>query len=292
MFRSGELMVSRLRPVIQTFTRNTVIVKRVHKPPLVKIHNRDPFEVPRHVIDKSVIHTDDDKYMLYDVEENFQKEHNVKVILLRNVDDYGVKGQIVEFPALAVQRDLVLPGFAVYHNQDNLEKYKEIVIPEETPMNSSESARLLASMWSKRVLDVCMNMDNPWTIQPWHIKASLRKHRTWVEEKNIEIPGGEINGPDMDLQNKEFIAILTVNNFEKIQIRCRIHHLATSPDRAITQESWYFRQAEPVWEAERQQLLDMNRQPPSYRIETNKKLKEELEKYKIWKTTREERINE
>jgi len=284
-------MVSRLRPVIQTFTRNTVIVKRVHKPPLVKLRDRDSLEVPRHILDKSVVHTDDDKYMVYDIEEKSQKEHKVKVILLRNVDDFGVKGQIIEFPAVSVQRDLMLPGFAVYHNQENLERYKDIVIPEETRMNSSESARWLAVMWSKRVLDVCLNTDNPWTIQPWHIKASLRKHKTWIEEKNIEIPGGEITGPDLDLENKEFIAVITVNNFEKIKVRCRIHHLSASPEKTVKLESWYFREAEPVWESERQQLLDMNRQPPSWKLLNNSKLSEEVEKYKSWKTAREERIN-
>ena len=41
----------------------------------------------------------------------------MKVILTHNVDDYGVKGQIVSFPAIDVQRDLILPGFAVYHNE-------------------------------------------------------------------------------------------------------------------------------------------------------------------------------
>jgi len=284
-------MVSRLRPVVQTFTRNTVIVKRVHKPPLVKLRDRDPFEVPRHIIDKSVVHTDDDKYMVYDIEEKSQKYHQVKVILLRNVDDFGVKGQIVEFPAVSVQRDLMLPGFAVYHNQENLERYKDIVIPEETRMNSSESARWLGVMWSKRVLDVCLNSDNPWTIQPWHIKASLRKHKTWIEEKNIEIPGGEISGPDLDLENKEFIAVITVNNFEKIKVRCRIHHLSASPEKTIKLESWYFREAEPVWESERQELLDMNRQPPSWKLLNSSKLSEEVEKYKSWKTAREARIN-
>ena len=51
--------------------------------------------------------------------------------------------------------------------------YKDIIIPEDTPMNSSESARLFAKKWSKRVLDICMNMDNPWTIEKWHIKARI-----------------------------------------------------------------------------------------------------------------------
>ena len=113
--------------------------------------------------------------MVYEVEESFQPHQMVKVILLRNVDDYGVKGQVVTFPDVAVHRDLLLLGYAVYHNLENVEKYSDILIPEETQMNSSESARVLAIKWSKRTLDVCMNMDNAWTIEKWHIKAGLEK---------------------------------------------------------------------------------------------------------------------
>ena len=29
----------------------------------------------------------------------------------------------------------------------------------------------------------------------------------------------------MELENKEFIAILTINNKEKLKLRCRLHHI-------------------------------------------------------------------
>lgn len=239
-----------------------------------------------------MVHTDDDKYMVYRIEEFEQDDHLVKVILLRDVDDYGVKGQIVNFPSIDVNRDLILPGLAVYHNEENLERYSNIIIPEETKMNSSESARVLANLWTKRVLDVCMHMDNPWTIEPWHIKASLRKHRTWISSDKISIPGGTITGPDLSLENKEFISIITINGFEKVKVRCRIHHLSTDPDRAIRLESWYSRLAEPVFEHERQELLDMNRQKPSWRILHNPNLEAEMERFKEWKNEREMRLSE
>jgi hypothetical protein len=38
-----------------------------------------------------------------------------------------------------------------------------------------------------------------------------------LEEKNIEIPGGVITGPDLSLENKDFIALVTVNNFDKVR---------------------------------------------------------------------------
>lgn len=288
----SRIFVNRLTPFVKQSTRNTVIVKRVYKPPLVTTTTRSPLETPQHIIDKSVVHTDDDKYMVYRIEEFEQDDHLVKVILLRDVDDYGVKGQIVNFPSIDVNRDLILPGLAVYHNEENLERYSNIIIPEETKMNSSESARVLANLWTKRVLDVCMHMDNPWTIEPWHIKASLRKHRTWISSDKISIPGGTITGPDLSLENKEFISIITINGFEKVKVRCRIHHLSTDPDRAIRLESWYSRLAEPVFEHERQELLDMNRQKPSWRILHNPNLEAEMERFKEWKNEREMRLSE
>ena len=54
---------------------------------------RTPLETPQHLVDKSIIGADDDKWLIYEVEEKSQPHHNVKLILLRNVDDYGVKGQ-------------------------------------------------------------------------------------------------------------------------------------------------------------------------------------------------------
>ena len=45
-------------------------------------------------MDKSVVGSDDDKWLIYEVEEKSQPHHDVKLILLRNVDDYGVKGQV------------------------------------------------------------------------------------------------------------------------------------------------------------------------------------------------------
>ena len=41
----------------------------------------------------------------------------------------------------------------------------------------------------------------------------------WVKEDQIEIPGekfGSIKGPDLSLENKEFVAILNINNLEKV----------------------------------------------------------------------------
>ena len=71
-------------------------------------------------------------------------------------------------------KHLMLPKFAVYHSEENVELYKDIIIPEDVNVFSSESAQKFISRYSKRVFDICMNMDVSLTIEPWHIKALLR----------------------------------------------------------------------------------------------------------------------
>ena len=98
----------------------------------------------------------------------------VKIILLRNVDDYGVKGQIVNIAYTEAHKYILLPGFGVYHSPENVARHKNIIIPEETRLNSSESARLLANYWAKRVLDLGMSRDEEWRLEKWHVKAAFR----------------------------------------------------------------------------------------------------------------------
>lgn len=60
------------------------------------------------------------------------------------------------------------------------------------------------------LLSVVMNMNQPWTIKPWHIKTSFRKCGYIVPEYALTLPEHPITGPDMNLENKEFFVTLTV----------------------------------------------------------------------------------
>lgn len=82
-------------------------------------------------------------------------------------------------------------------------------------------------------LAVVMNKDHPWKIEKWHIKASLRKAGYQVTEETIELPETPITGPDLLKQNKDFYVTVTVNNLEKAQLRCRIHHWSTDPSERL-----------------------------------------------------------
>ena len=57
-----------------------------------------------------------------------------------------------------------------------------------------------------------MNLENPWEIQPWHVQFGLRKRQIVapIEAVALNLPG-PIKGPNLSLQNKEFVAHLKVS---------------------------------------------------------------------------------
>lgn len=62
------------------------------------------------------------------------------------------------------------------------------------------------------VVSVSMNKDEPWTIEPWHIRVSLRKMNVHVlSDDSIELPEHPISGPDLTLEGKSFIVYITVS---------------------------------------------------------------------------------
>jgi large subunit ribosomal protein L9 len=101
---------------------------------------------------------------------------------------------------------------------------------------------------SKATIDVSMNKEQPWTIEPWHIRASARKGAINIKDDScIEMPPEKISGPDLSLEGKEFYVTVTINNKEKVNVRCRIHHWSTEPGERIHSISPWFKKAEPVF---------------------------------------------
>ena len=84
---------------------------------------------------------------IYKALEEDQPLEPIRVILLHNTEDFGPRGQIVvvENPKEA-RRDLLLPGLAVYATDENLEKYKDIIIPEDELVYSSQYIKKVTHM--------------------------------------------------------------------------------------------------------------------------------------------------
>lgn len=172
------------------------------------------------------------KHHVYDLVEDLsiKKRPNLEVILTAFVSGIGDRGDIVSLPRTKAYNNLLLPGLAVYKTDENVSKYASIQDEASKQVtHSSAHAQRTVNVLESRMLSVIMNKDHPWVLEPWHIRASLRKAGMHAAEGTIELPKEPITGPDLLKQGKEFIVTVTVNNMEKAKIRCRIHHWSTNP---------------------------------------------------------------
>lgn len=64
---------------------------------------------------------------------------------------------------------------------------------------------------SRLVLQITMSKTQPWTLEPWHVRTSFRKAGYVVPEHAIIMPTVSITGPDLSLQEKEFIVTVKVS---------------------------------------------------------------------------------
>lgn len=129
---------------------------------------------------------------------------------------------------------LLLPGLAVYKTEENVERYGSLKDDRNKKVqHSSHHAQRTVNVLESRILAVIMNKDKSWVLEPWHIRASLRKAGMHAAEGTIELPKEPITGPDLLKEGKEFIVTVTVNNMEKAKVRCRIHHWSTDPSNKL-----------------------------------------------------------
>lgn len=176
------------------------------------------------------------KHHCYELIEDrsIKKRPNLEVILTAFVSGIGDRGDIVSLPQRHVYNTLLLPGLAVYKTDENLKKYAVQKDSKEQKISqSSPHVERTVNVLQSRILAVIMNKDEPWVLEPWHIRASLRKAGMYAEEGTIELPQEQITGPDLLKEGKEFIVTVTVNNKEKAKVRCRLHHWSTDPSNRL-----------------------------------------------------------
>lgn len=57
-----------------------------------------------------------------------------------------------------------------------------------------------------------MNMDEPWTMERWHIRATYRLAGVQIlSDDCIELPDKPISGPNMDWEGKDFVVHIIVS---------------------------------------------------------------------------------
>ncbi|KRT85109.1 hypothetical protein AMK59_1334 [Oryctes borbonicus] len=215
--------------------RTTFILKRRTSPPLHK--KGGPIKRLK------------SKHYVYDLvqDTDIVRQPNIDLILTRYVEGIGNKGEKVSVRPDYAYNQLLLPGLAVYVTPENSEKYKNEKSTSEIQY-SSRSAQMIANILSNKTISVVMNKENPWSLKPWHITTSFRKCGYHVPENCITMPAKSIQGPNMDIESKEFFVTVTINNTERVKVRCRIHHWSTSiVDRIPYEYEFWKKPTSPIF---------------------------------------------
>lgn len=187
------------------------------------------------------------------------KKRFIDVILTTNVSNYGLLGEKVSVTIFQAYSKLLLPGLAVYATPENIEKYKEIIRLQTTDGKeySSKFVQQTIHSLSTLCLPVTMSKDNPWTLEPWHIKTSFRLVGFHVPEKAITLPIKAISGPDFDKENKEFYVTVTINSVNMVNVRCRLLHLHLSNDLEKSDNLYLNNSVDPIFEEDRSVLSSL-----------------------------------
>ena len=135
-------------------------------------------------------------------------------------------------PTEEAHKKLLLLGFAIYASPENLSKYADIVISEDSVSYSSEATQEKLPSMSKIVTPVVMSGEDyseKWSVEPWHIRTALRTYAGIHLESDecIRIPSDKaVEGPNLRylpcfysihamlvLGNMCRIFIIHINNF-------------------------------------------------------------------------------
>lgn len=174
--------------------------------------------------------------LVYDFVEdgNTIRKSDISVILTDYVEGIGYKGDLVTTRPNKAYTKLLLTGLAVYDTPENRQKYDtEARLKEE---RRSPFIDRTVNVFARRLVAVCMNKFEPWVIEPWHIRASMRKAGLYVlNDSQIQLPKTPITGPDLAKQSKEFYVTVTINKTDKARVRCRLHHVCLDPKK---REPW------------------------------------------------------
>ena len=106
-------------------------------------------------------------------------------------------------PTEEAHKKLLLLGFAIYASPENLSKYADIVISEDSVSYSSEATQEKLPLVSKIVTPVVMSGEDyseKWSVEPWHIRTALRTYAGVHLESDecIRIPSDKtIEGPNL-----------------------------------------------------------------------------------------------
>merc|ERR1712126_162751 len=149
----------------------------------------------------------------------------VQIILTKAIEEFGKRGQVLTMPSERAHKELLYHNLAVYASPENLDLFKDILIPEDAVQFSSPSVQRSYPELSRKVVCLKMHDVNAWpVINKWHLRVALGQHGIFVQNEDcISFNATPIAGPDPALQGKEFCVKLKVNKLEEIPLRFVIY---------------------------------------------------------------------
>ncbi|KAG8187281.1 hypothetical protein JTE90_019170 [Oedothorax gibbosus] len=110
---------------------------------------------------------------------------------------------------------------------------------------------------SKVVIPVFMNSETSWTLEKNHLYVAFRAEGYHVPEDVIDLPDIQISGPDPKIEGCDFAVHVTINDTEKVEVRCRVFHIKPGVEIAKISDDVYLDKNEPILEEQREMLDKM-----------------------------------
>ncbi|KAK6635111.1 hypothetical protein RUM44_000360 [Polyplax serrata] len=163
----------------------------------------------------------------YEIIENTDRTEKppIEMVLLKDVPGVGMIGETIKVDWYAAYNEFLLPKLAVYSDSPEADTIRR---KEGEVVFSSKYCKIVQNHLLEKALQVYVNGKTNWTLQNWHIKLALRMEGIIVNDSCIILPRQEISGPNFELENKDFIVRVKMNNTEIFPVRCRLYHWKTS----------------------------------------------------------------
>ncbi|CAD6231942.1 GSCOCG00001664001-RA-CDS [Cotesia congregata] len=232
--KSISPLLNKTPGVVIQQTRNTFVLKRQYKLPLLE--------------KGAQIKNWKNRYFIYQLVENRnnRKREQIDVILKTFVEGMGVRGDKLSLSPYYAYKHLLLPGLAAYATPENIKKFQEdIGVPQQAYSSPfvPQTIRLLGEF----LLQVNMSADNPWTLATEHVWSAFRENKIHMSRDSVTLPERPINGPNLEMENKEFYVTVTINQREKINVRCRIRYRSNDPNKLMPDPDALLKRSEPIY---------------------------------------------
>lgn len=284
MFKASSLLKNYLKPsYVQNQIRGTKVVSRINR--------TGQFEkgMDQDEINLRTRHTQfcDNQYRYQKYKDQMVKlpKRKIDILLLNSIPEFGPKGAIINVDEDLARRKLILPNIGTYPTPENLERHKDILLPPGTVVESSQTSYWTRNFLSVRVIPVFMNMHNAWTLEPSHMVVSFLQMNVVIKPENIHIPR-EITGPNMDNDEKEFYVTVTINNLEKVDVRCVLKHYCGLVTQPKMPKYFWYKFFEPVFERDRKHMRNLPRVKWGSRPALTNELIPHHQQFKAWKPKR------